>query len=82
MGCTIVKLKNYQCFGTDSTTGTAYITVRRPRKTNVKSDYCLPFKVLRNFVTGTGTMNWYDASSGGNLVGTGKNPFYRTFGYK
>jgi Zn-dependent metalloprotease len=69
-----VKLKTTNGFGTDSTTRTAYITVRRPRITNFKSDTACPNGAAKLSVTGTGTMNWYDASSGGNLVGTG-NPF-------
>lgn len=69
-----VKLVTSNSFGTDSTVRNSYVTVRRPRVTNFKSDTACPNGAAVISVTGTGIINWYDASTGGNLVGTG-NPF-------
>jgi PKD repeat protein len=50
----------------------AYITVGALPPAVVSDYNCSP-AVLELSATGTGTMNWYDAASGGNLIYTGTN---------
>jgi PKD repeat protein len=70
-GTYTVKLKAYNCKGGDSLIRTNYITINMatpPVGTN--GSHCGQGTVSLS-ASGSGTLNWYDAASGGNLMGTG-----------
>lgn len=69
-----VKLVTSNGFGVDSLIQNNYVSVRRPRVTGFNGDTACPNKAAVLSVNGSGDVNWYDAASGGNLVGSG-NPF-------
>ncbi len=69
-----IKLVVANSFGNDSIVKNSQIVIRRPRITNFKGDTACPNVPATLNITGSGIINWYDASSAGNLVGSG-NPF-------
>tara|TARA_R110002049_G_scaffold200971_1_gene371665 strand:- start:1385 stop:4921 length:3537 start_codon:yes stop_codon:yes gene_type:complete len=69
-----VKLVTSNGFGADSLVQNNLVSVRRPRVTTFSGDTACPSKAAVLSVGGSGSVNWYDAASGGNLVGSG-NPF-------
>ncbi len=72
-GTYTVKLKASNCKGIDSLVRTNYIVINiltPPTITN--GSHCGPGSVTLS-ATGSGTINWYDAASGGNLLYTGTN---------
>ncbi|NVO04177.1 MAG: PKD domain-containing protein, partial [Bacteroidetes bacterium] len=68
-----VKLKASNCIGIDSITKTSYITVSLAAAPTVVNGSRCGTGIVNLSATGAGTLNWYDAVSGGNLVGTGSN---------
>lgn len=69
-----VKLVTSNSFGADSLIQNNLVSVRRPRVTSFSGDTACPNSPAVLSINGSGSINWYDAASGGNLVGTG-NPF-------
>lgn len=68
-----VTLTVNSCAGNDSEIKTNYITITLPTApTTTPAERCGPGSVSLS-ASGSGTLNWYDASSGGNLVNTGSN---------
>ncbi len=76
-----VKLKITSCASADSLTKSSYITVNMPIAPSVIGDSICEGGIMSLSATGSGTINWYDASTGGTLVGTGSpwnTPFLST----
>lgn len=74
-GTYTVSLSSTNCAGTDAETKVNYITVNvltAPVTTNDTSATCAPSS-LNLAASGGGTLNWYDAATGGALVNTGTN---------
>jgi PKD repeat protein/invasion protein IalB len=70
-GTYTVKLKIYGCNGNDSLVRTNYITVNlATAPTTTDGSRCGTGTVALS-AAGTGTLNWYDAATAGNLVNTG-----------
>ncbi len=69
-----IKLVTTNGFGSDSLVQSNYVSIRRPRITSFSGDTACPNSPAILSVNGSGNVNWFDASSGGNLVGNG-NPF-------
>lgn len=69
-----VKLVTSNSFGADSLVQNNYVSIRRPRVTSFSGDTACPNSAAVLSVSGSGNVNWFDAASGGNLIGTG-NPF-------
>lgn len=70
-GTYTVSLTVTNCAGSDVLVLTNYITVTKPADPIVTDGYsCTPASLTLS-ASGSGTLNWYDAPSGGNLVGTG-----------
>jgi len=70
-GTYTVKLKIYGCNGNDSLVRTNYISVNLvTAPTTTDGSRCGTGTVTLS-ASGTGTLNWYDASTAGNLVNTG-----------
>lgn len=69
-----VKLVVSNSFGNDSIIKNAQIVVRRPKVTSFKGDTACPNVPATLKIVGSGHINWYDAATAGNLVGSG-NPF-------
>lgn len=66
-----VTLTVNNCAGSDQTVFTNYISVNKPDDPIVIPAYSCGPASLNLSATGNGTLNWYDAESGGNLVNTG-----------
>lgn len=66
-----VKLKIMTCAGNDSLTRTSYISVNMPVAPSTVGDEICGSGTLTLTASGSGTIQWYDAPSGGNIVGTG-----------
>ncbi|PKP02023.1 MAG: hypothetical protein CVU11_13400 [Bacteroidetes bacterium HGW-Bacteroidetes-6] len=76
-----VKLKITSCAGTDSITKVSYIAVNMPLAPTTEGDSICGDGSVSLTASGSGTINWYDALSGGTLVGTGSpwnTPFLST----
>ncbi len=58
--------------GSDAETKTAYITIGATPPATTNASHCGPGSVTLT-ATGTGTMSWYDALTGGTLQFTGNN---------
>ncbi len=72
-GTFTIKLKAGNCAGSDSLTQTNFVTVTvidTPIVQSATSAICGPSSVTLT-ATASGTINWYDAASGGNLINTG-----------
>ena len=67
---TVVLTASAGICGSDIETKTAYITVGAEAPVVYDETRCGPGSVTLN-ATGAGTMNWYDAITGGNLLTTG-----------
>jgi len=66
-----VKLKATNSYGSDSLTKSSYITINLPTAPVTTGGSRCGTGTVALSATGSGTLNWYDASSGGNLVNTG-----------
>lgn len=70
-GTYTVTLAVSSCAGNDSEIKTNYITISLPTApTTTSAQICGPNSLILD-ATGSGTLNWYDAASGGSLVFTG-----------
>ncbi|MFH0865003.1 MAG: M14 family zinc carboxypeptidase [Bacteroidota bacterium] len=70
-GIYTVSLTVSNCAGSDVTVNTGYISITKPDDPIVTPGYnCGPASLTLS-ATGSGTLNWYDAETGGNLVYTG-----------
>ncbi len=68
---TVTLTVNNSCTGSDQMVKTNYITLSLPAApTTLSKESCGSSSLTLN-ASGTGTLNWYDAPSGGNLVNTG-----------
>jgi len=67
---TVVLTASAGVCGSDTETKTAYITVGSDAPVGTNASRCGAGSVILN-VSGSGTLNWYDALSGGNLLTTG-----------
>jgi PKD repeat protein len=80
-GTYTVSLTVTNCAGSDQATISNYITITKPDDPIVTNGYsCVPAS-LNLSVSGSGTLNWYDAETGGTLINTGTNyttPFLST----
>jgi PKD repeat protein len=72
-GTYTVSLTVNNCAGSDGLVQTAYITVTKPDDPIVTNGYSCTPASLTLTATGSGALNWYDAQTGGNLVGTGSS---------
>lgn len=68
-----VKLKSWNIFGTDSLTRTTYISVGLPTSPTTVGDTVCAGQQATLTASGTGTIEWYDAATGGNMVGSGNS---------
>lgn len=67
-----VKLVAYNSLGKDSVRKVDYISITRPAVPSVtNATSCSSPASVTLSATGAGTLNWYDKTSGGNLVNTG-----------
>ena len=67
-----VKLSVYACAGSDSITKTSYITINMPAAPIATNDsICGSGSMTLTASGGIGTLQWYDAYPGGNLLGSG-----------
>jgi len=72
-GVYTVMLKAFNCKGADSLIQSNYITINLPVISSVTNgSVCQPASVTLS-ASGNGTIKWYDAISGGNLLGTGSS---------
>lgn len=72
-GTYTVKLKAFNCKGSDSLVRSNYITVNMISAPNVTNASRCGAGSVTLSATGTGNINWYDAPAGGNLLYTGTN---------
>jgi len=70
-GTYTVKLKSWNIFGTDSLVKTSYVTVGLPAAPTATGAAICSGQTATISATGTGTIEWYDAQYGGNLLFTG-----------
>ena len=66
-----VSLKATNAYGNNTTTKTSYITINLPASPSVTSGSTTQGGSVTLSATGSGTLNWYDAATAGNLVNTG-----------
>ncbi|MDX9931999.1 MAG: C1 family peptidase [Bacteroidales bacterium] len=72
-GTFTVKLKSWNIFGTDSLIRTSYVTVGLPAAPTATDASICSGQTATLTATGSGTLEWYDAQYGGNLVFTGSS---------
>ncbi|HBG69968.1 MAG: hypothetical protein A2W93_05605 [Bacteroidetes bacterium GWF2_43_63] len=70
-GTYTVKLKSWNIFGTDSLIRTSYVTIGLPVAPTASGAAICSGQTATISATGTGTIEWYDAQYGGNLLFTG-----------
>lgn len=70
-GSYTVTLTITNCAGSDEIVMTNYITVTKPDDPVVTNGYSCAPASLTLYASGSGTLNWYDAEIGGNLINTG-----------
>ena len=66
-----VSLKSTNAYGNNTATKTSYITINEPLSPVTTGATIYSATTASLSATGTGTLNWYDASSNGKLVNTG-----------
>ncbi len=66
-----VKLKAWNIFGTDSLTRPTYISVGLPTSPSTIGDTVCAGQQATLSANGTGIIEWYDAATGGNFLGSG-----------
>ena len=72
-GTYTVKLRALNCKGKDSLVMTNYITINRAEAPTTTGGSSCGAGTVSLSASGAGTLNWYDAASGGNLVNTGNS---------
>ncbi|MEI6123654.1 MAG: M14 family zinc carboxypeptidase [Bacteroidota bacterium] len=70
-GTYTVKLYATNCKGSDSLVRTNYLVITMTTAPTVTGDARCDAGAVNLSASGAGTLNWYDAPSGGNLVNTG-----------
>jgi len=70
-GTYTVKLRALNCKGKDSLVMTNYITIDMAEAPTTTNGSSCGAGTISLSASGAGTLNWYDAASGGNLVNTG-----------
>ncbi|HNW69400.1 MAG TPA: M14 family zinc carboxypeptidase [Bacteroidales bacterium] len=70
-GTYTVKLRALNCKGKDSLVMTNYITINMAEAPTTTGGSVCGSGTVALSASGAGTLNWYDAASGGNLVNTG-----------
>lgn len=70
-GTYTVKLKSWNIFGTDSLIRTSYLTIGLPVAPTATDAAICSGQTATISASGTGTIEWYDAQYGGNLLFTG-----------
>lgn len=70
-GTYTVKLKSWNIFGTDSLIRTSYVTIGLPAAPTATGATICSGQTATVSASGTGTIEWYDAQYGGNLLFTG-----------
>ncbi|MFH0865263.1 MAG: M14 family zinc carboxypeptidase, partial [Bacteroidota bacterium] len=70
-GTYTVSLTSTNANGSDTETKTAYITISLPTAPATINDTICGSGTASLSASGSGTLNWYDASTGGTLLGTG-----------
>jgi PKD repeat protein len=66
-----VKLKASNAFGTDSLTKTNYIVIAKPTAPTASGDTVCSLSTAALTASGSGIVNWYDSSTGHNLLYSG-----------
>lgn len=72
-GTYTVKLKISSCAGNDSLIKTSYISVAMPSAPLTTGATVCGGNTAGLSASGSGTLNWYDAQNGGNLLASGTN---------
>ncbi len=72
-GTYTVKLRALNCKGKDSLVMTNYITINMAVAPTTTGGSSCGAGTVGLSASGSGTLNWYDAASGGNLVNTGNS---------
>ncbi|HNW89536.1 MAG TPA: M14 family zinc carboxypeptidase [Bacteroidales bacterium] len=72
-GTYTVKLRALNCKGKDSLVMTNYITINMAAAPTTTGGSSCGAGTVGLSASGSGTLNWYDAASGGNLVNTGNS---------
>jgi PKD repeat protein/predicted secreted protein len=70
-GTYTVSLQATNAYGNNTATKTSYITINIPAAPSTTGGSASVGGSVTLYASGTGTLNWYDAATGGNLVNTG-----------
>ena len=70
-GTYTITLKATNTYGNNTATQTNYITINLPAVPSVTNGTTTQGGSVTLHATGTGTLNWYDAATSGNIVNTG-----------
>ncbi|HQI46893.1 MAG TPA: C1 family peptidase [Bacteroidales bacterium] len=80
-----VSLKATNAYGNNSKTKNSFISINMPFAPTASGATINSGNTATLTASGSGTLNWYDAASGGNLLGTGNSyttpPLYATTSY-